>query len=168
MGGLSIVWTVALLAANPDGNVLGDTISALGFAVCFYYGFTGLAAGDYTVGVLMAKGVDGMYFIEDVVRGRWSPGKRNAIILATAEADAAKYRNSVLIVREQEPGSSGKVEAATTVRDLAGFPVRAKPSTGSKAVRAEPFAAQAEAGNVRLVTFANSPSPRSNPLPRVS
>jgi amino acid transporter len=47
MGGLSIIWTVALLAFNPNQNVLGDTISALGFAVCFYYGFTGLACAFY-------------------------------------------------------------------------------------------------------------------------
>jgi len=47
MGGLSIVWTVCLLAFNPSQNVLGDTISALGFAVCFYYGFTGLACAFY-------------------------------------------------------------------------------------------------------------------------
>ena len=47
MGGLSIIWTVALLAFNPNQNVLGDTISALGFAVCFYYGFTGLACAVY-------------------------------------------------------------------------------------------------------------------------
>jgi amino acid transporter len=47
MGGLSIVWTVALLGFNPKQNVLGDTISALGFAVCFYYGFTGLACAVF-------------------------------------------------------------------------------------------------------------------------
>jgi len=47
MGGLSIAWTVALLAFNPNQHVLGDTISALGFAVCFYYGFTGLACAVY-------------------------------------------------------------------------------------------------------------------------
>jgi amino acid transporter len=47
MGALSIVWTVPLLAFNPNQNVLGDTISALGFAVCFYYGFTGLACAVY-------------------------------------------------------------------------------------------------------------------------
>jgi amino acid transporter len=47
MGVLSIVWTVALLAFNPNQDVLGDTISALGFAVCFYYGFTGLACAVY-------------------------------------------------------------------------------------------------------------------------
>jgi amino acid transporter len=47
MGALSIVWTICLLAFNPSGNVLGDTISALGFAVCFYYGFTGIACTVY-------------------------------------------------------------------------------------------------------------------------
>jgi amino acid transporter len=47
MGGLSIVWTICLLAFNPNQDVLGDTISALGFAVCFYYGFTGLACAFY-------------------------------------------------------------------------------------------------------------------------
>jgi hypothetical protein len=47
MGGLSIVWTIALLAFNPNQNVLGDAISALGFSVCFYYGFTGLACAFY-------------------------------------------------------------------------------------------------------------------------
>jgi amino acid transporter len=47
MGALSTVWTVALLAFNPNQDVLGDTISALGFSVCFYYGFTGLACAFY-------------------------------------------------------------------------------------------------------------------------
>lgn len=47
MGGLSIAWTIALLAFNPNQDVLGDTISALGFSVCFYYGFTGLACALY-------------------------------------------------------------------------------------------------------------------------
>ena len=47
MGALSIAWTVALLALNPSGNVLGDAVAALGFAVCFYYGFTGLACAFY-------------------------------------------------------------------------------------------------------------------------
>lgn len=47
MGGLSIAWTILLLAFNPNQDVLGDTISALGFSVCFYYGFTGLACAIY-------------------------------------------------------------------------------------------------------------------------
>jgi amino acid transporter len=47
MGALSVVWTVFIVAFNPAQNVLGDSISALGFAVCFYYGFTGLACVIY-------------------------------------------------------------------------------------------------------------------------
>src|SRR5205085_12304604 len=47
MRGLAIVWTICLVAFNPSQNVLGDTISALGFAVCFYYGFTGIACAFY-------------------------------------------------------------------------------------------------------------------------
>jgi amino acid transporter len=47
MGGLSIVWTICLVGFNPSQNVLGDTISALGFSVCFYYGFTGVACALY-------------------------------------------------------------------------------------------------------------------------
>jgi amino acid transporter len=47
MGAVSIVWTVFVMALNPAQNVLGDSISALGFAICFYYGFTGLACIIY-------------------------------------------------------------------------------------------------------------------------
>src|SRR5262249_54039895 len=50
-----------------------------------------------------------------------------------------------------DPGSAGKEVAEDKVKMLAGFPVHAERVTGDKAVRAEPFAAQAEAGNVRLV-----------------
>ncbi|MGZ4399620.1 MAG: APC family permease [Gaiellaceae bacterium] len=42
MGALSIAWTVGILVADPAQNVLGDSISALGFGIAFYYGFTGL------------------------------------------------------------------------------------------------------------------------------
>lgn len=47
MGGLSIVWTVGVMALNPAQSVLGDSITALGFAICFYYGFTGIACFIY-------------------------------------------------------------------------------------------------------------------------
>jgi len=45
MGALSAVWTGLLVGFNSNQNVLNDSITALGFAVCFYYGFTGLACG---------------------------------------------------------------------------------------------------------------------------
>jgi amino acid transporter len=47
MGALSIVWTVVLLSFNPSQHVLGDSITALGFSIAFYYGFTGLACAVY-------------------------------------------------------------------------------------------------------------------------
>src|SRR5262249_52470356 len=52
---------------------------------------------------------------------------------------------------EQEPGSGGKESAAATIRRLRGYAIYADRVTGSKAVRVSPFAAQCEAGNVRLV-----------------
>jgi amino acid transporter len=81
MGALSAVWTVCLLAFDPSGNVLGDSVDALGFSVCFYYGFTGLACIVYyrrelaksakrvlLVGVLPLLGALGMaaVFIEGI------------------------------------------------------------------------------------------------------
>jgi amino acid transporter len=47
MGVLSAVWTAFLIIVDTGQNVLSDSITALGFAVCFYYGFTGLACGWY-------------------------------------------------------------------------------------------------------------------------
>src|SRR4051794_22458598 len=47
MGAVSAVWLVCLLAFNPSQNVLGDSISALGFSICFYYGLTGIACAVY-------------------------------------------------------------------------------------------------------------------------
>jgi amino acid transporter len=41
-GVLSVIWFVFIVQIST--NVLADSISGLGFIVCFYYGFTGLAA----------------------------------------------------------------------------------------------------------------------------
>jgi predicted phage terminase large subunit-like protein len=71
-------------------------------------------------------------------------------MLRTARLDAQRARG-VLIWVEAEGGSGGKESAEATVRKLAGFAVRTEHPTGSKEVRAEPFAAQAEGGNVRVV-----------------
>jgi amino acid transporter len=42
MGALSAAWTAFIITVDPAQNVLGDSISALGFGIAFYYGFTGL------------------------------------------------------------------------------------------------------------------------------
>ena len=109
------------------------------------------SGGSFTVGLLLAKDAQDKIYIEDVRRGQWSIGRRDEIILATAREDAQSYGNAVHIWTEQEPGSGGKESAEATIRMLAGYPVNAEPSTGSKEIRAQPVASQAEAGNVFVV-----------------
>ncbi len=104
-------------------------------------------AGDYSVGVRMAKTAEGLYYVEHVVRGQWSAYERSRVERQTAEADGRE----VAIWLEQEPGSGGKESAEASVRNLGGFNVRAEPVSGTKEVRAMPLAAQCEAGNVKLV-----------------
>jgi predicted phage terminase large subunit-like protein len=106
--------------------------------------------GDYTVGLLMAKDADNVFYIEDVVRGQYSDLAAEKIIAQTAATDATRYGN-VTTWLEQEPGSSGKAVVQITIRALAGYSVKAERSTGDKATRAGPFAAQCEARNVKLV-----------------
>lgn len=107
-------------------------------------------SGSYTAGVLMARTQEGLYYVEDVIRGRWSDYERERVIRQTAELDRQRH-GRVEIYIEQEPGSGGVDSARATIRNLAGFPVRAERPTGDKILRARPFAAQAEAGNVYLV-----------------
>jgi amino acid transporter len=45
MGGVSILFTIAVLLSSE--HVLFDTIIAIGFPICFYYGFTGFASAVY-------------------------------------------------------------------------------------------------------------------------
>ena len=106
--------------------------------------------GDYTAGVLVARH-EGVYYVEHVVRGQYSSLKRNEVILQTAQVDAARGPAGVPIWVEQEGGSGGKESAEISLRELAGFIVRAERSTGEKATRAMPLAAQVEAGNVCVV-----------------
>src|SRR5690625_3314718 len=63
--------------------------------------------GAYTAGVLMGKGVDGYFYILDVVREQFSATEREKLIRQTAELDT----NYVTVWVEQEPGSGGKESA---------------------------------------------------------
>lgn len=107
--------------------------------------------GDWSAGVLMLEHGN-IYYVVDVVHGRWGPFERNNVIRQTAEIDNVKYgQHRVQLWIEQEPGNGGKESAMISVRDLARFgPKLDKPHT-DKVSRARPFSAQCEAGNVRLV-----------------
>lgn len=104
--------------------------------------------GDWTVGTKLGLDGDGRTVVEDVVRGQWGPHQVEKILKQTAELDG----HDVMIRLEQEPGASGKTVVENYIRLLVGFDVKAVSATGPKAARWIPLAAQAEAGNVILLS----------------
>jgi predicted phage terminase large subunit-like protein len=106
--------------------------------------------GANTAGGLMARMKSRRYIILDVVKAQLAAGNREELIKQTAELDAMAH-GKVEVWVEQEPGSGGKESAESTVLNLAGFVVKLDKVTGDKVIRAEPFAAQVNAGNVDLL-----------------
>ena len=103
---------------------------------------------DWTAGVLMGKSADNRYYILDVRRTRATAQAVEALVRQTAEEDG----RAVPIWMEEEPGSSGKFVIEHFTRNvLAGWTFHGQKATGEKAERAQPFAAQAEAGNVHVL-----------------
>jgi predicted phage terminase large subunit-like protein len=105
------------------------------------------ADGDYTVGVLMSKDMNGIFYIENVIRFRGSALEVEKKIFDTARSDG----HSVQIVIPQDPGQAGKGQAQNFIRRLAGYRIKAIRPTGSKETRAAAFAAQCEGRNVKMV-----------------
>jgi predicted phage terminase large subunit-like protein len=103
---------------------------------------------DWTAGLKMGRSAEGRYYVLDVRRVRDTPGAVEALVRQTAELDSP----AVPVRIEQEPGSAGLFVVDQFVRTvLPGWDVKGLPSSGDKAARARPLAAQAEAGNVFLV-----------------
>ena len=100
--------------------------------------------GKYSAGVLMIRTRDNRYVIADVERGQWAAGEREQVIKQKAHADRTQFGAAVETWVEQEPGSGGKESAENTIRNLAGFNVRAERPTGDKLTRANPLAAQTQ------------------------
>jgi predicted phage terminase large subunit-like protein len=108
--------------------------------------------GAYSAMVLMHRTHDKQYIVEDVVRGQWSALEREQRLRQAAQIDKTLCPAGYTVWVEQEPGSGGKESAENTIRNLAGFSVKADKVSGqgSKETRAEPFAAQVQGGNVAL------------------
>jgi predicted phage terminase large subunit-like protein len=120
-------------------------------------------AGAYTVGLRMGKYTKprpngtyfedtgeervSRYFIDDVVRGQWSTGKREEIIKNTSKKDG----KAVWIVIEQEPGSGGKDSATATKDRLVNRHVELERPTGDKEERADDFSVAVENGEVDIL-----------------
>lgn len=104
--------------------------------------------GDYTVGVLMGRTKQNKYLIADVVRLQGRPEVVEQAIVACADRDRM-FRAKVSI--PQDPGQAGKSQVAYLTKALAGHRVTSSPESGDKIVRAEPFAAQVNIGNVMML-----------------
>ena len=109
--------------------------------------FAATLDGDFTVGVLMSRDADGVFYIEDVVRFRGTSLEVEQRVMKTAAQDG----RSVQIIIPQDPGSAGKAMSDNFIRKLAGYKVKAVRPNGPKETRAAAFAAQSEGGNVYLV-----------------
>ena len=138
----------------PEGEMfqrgwfeLVDATPAEGTRVRYWDKAGTAGGGAYSCGVLMNRHQD-VYYVEDIIRGQWAAAEREKVIRQTAELDNRTRR--VVTWVEQEGGSGGKESAEATIRSLAGFVVKADKVTGDKITRAEPYAAQALAGNVKL------------------
>ena len=102
--------------------------------------------GDWTVGVLMGA-KDNVFYVLDVTAQRYGPAGVRRLLRATAEQDGKMVR----IDLPQDPGQAGKDQVREFRGLLSGFSVRSSPESGSKTMRAEGVAAQAEVGNVKLL-----------------
>lgn len=114
-----------------------------------YWDKAGTKDGDgaETAGTLMHQMRDGTFIIEDVQHGRWAALERETNIKHCATVDG----RGVGVFIEQEPGSGGKESAEATIRNLVGFTIAADRPTGDKQTRAEPYAAQVQGANVKIM-----------------
>lgn len=101
----------------------------------------------YTAGVKMGRTPDGRYVIADVRRKQGTAAEVEKLLKNTASQDGYTVRGSI----PQDPGQAGKAQVQYLLRQLAGYAYTASTETGDKETRAEPFAAQAEVGNVLIV-----------------
>ena len=104
----------------------------------------------FTSGVLMGKRKNGRYVVADVINKQMSASEVRQTIKHTAQQDIAKYKR-VKIRLPKDPGQAGKSQAESYIKFLSGFNVVTVAETGSKEARAEPMAAQWQAGNFDVV-----------------
>jgi predicted phage terminase large subunit-like protein len=101
---------------------------------------------SWTAGVKIAEH-NGIYYIEHSERFRKDAPKVPALIKNIAEQDGRQVK----VRLPQDPGQAGKAQAKSYTQLLAGWDVVTYPVTGNKEHRATPFAAQVQAGNVKIV-----------------
>ena len=106
---------------------------------------------DYTSGVLMGKRPDNSVVVLDVINQRIKAGEVEKLIYNTSLMDRNRFGYRYKIRIPQDPGAAGKIVASAYVKMLSGFTVQVVAVTGSKQLRATPFAAQWQNGNIAIM-----------------
>jgi len=132
---------------KPDQLQIIDAIPAGKIAWCRGWDLASVVTGDWTAGVKLGKMQDGRFIIADVVKIKALPDERDAAIKNTAMSDG----RGCIVSLPQDPGQAGKSQVLYLTRSLAGFRVKSSTESGDKVTRAEPIAAQVNAGNVLLL-----------------
>jgi predicted phage terminase large subunit-like protein len=108
--------------------------------------------GDYTAGVLMGTGSDGLTYVLNVVHGQHSSEVVRQLVLERANWVRSRFRRYVIRI-PQDPGQAGKAQADQMRRMLSDYrDVRIEPVSGAKPVRASGWAEKVNLGNVRLLS----------------
>jgi predicted phage terminase large subunit-like protein len=102
---------------------------------------------DWTAGVKMGRTASGKYVISHLAHDQLKSDKVRKLVRNIATQDG----NTVRITVPQDPGQAGKAQAYDFVTMLAGYPAFRRAPSRDKVTRAEPFAAQWQAGNVQVV-----------------
>lgn len=103
---------------------------------------------DWTAGAKVGRTKDGRWIILDMRHARLSPAANELLVQSTAAEDG----HNVRIGMEEEGGASGKSLVDHYRRTiLMGYNFSGHRPTGDKVVRAMPWAAAAEAGNVMIL-----------------
>jgi len=108
---------------------------------------------DYTAGVKLRK-VRGVYYVLDCIAVQWGPADVDTLLVNTTKQDAWTATEGGTHYRtrwEAEGGASGKRDTARLIQMLDGYDVGGIRPQGDKITRARGLAAQALAGNVKLL-----------------
>jgi len=105
----------------------------------------------YTASVRVGIDLEGRVIVDDVTRDRLEPAPRDRLIRQTAMQDAQEHP-AILGSLPQDPGQAGVQQKLYFLSKVVnGYTYKCTPESGDKEVRAQPVAAQVDAGNVYLV-----------------
>ena len=106
---------------------------------------------DFTAGALIGLRRTGTVVVAHVINQRIKAGDVEKLVLNTSISDRAKFGFQYVIRVPQDPGAAGKTVATHYIKLLTGFNIKTVPVSGSKELRATPFAAQWQNGNVEVL-----------------